>query len=389
MPDTQFTLRFEHAVPPAGHRAAERLQREVWDVLMDVFSEYLMGEGELWPYLREVTVGGRREGWWTVDDEALHFAFPTMDGARARSAAAFTHWSRLAAALRWRTLEKVADHSDARFVEPLDLVEVLENPDVLLATHDERTWLLETSDGPPRLLGDDGATRPIDALDDSAMEPLLERGRCQCRICGRLRPDPRFEEQWRADLNSGDRIAAQKAANFLLQTVAPSTQALTDLAGAADYASSYRHTRAMFDLGKRLGAERLDDLRDAIEQADDSGTRAALVACTAGLALEPAERTRVLMGYFSADAPAAETAIEFLGYGEVPAASRLDVAERATEQIGQRDDLDYAVALTLYNLYREEDYPPAVVKDALGELSRQSGEQADVARRALAWFDQR
>ncbi|MDX1747154.1 MAG: hypothetical protein R3324_14550, partial [Halobacteriales archaeon] len=92
MSEHEFCLQLEPDAP-GDERTTERLQREVWDVLMDVFSQYLMEEQGLWPYLRKVTIGGIRQGWWAGDDGALRFRFPDEDGEQRRSAAAFAHWS--------------------------------------------------------------------------------------------------------------------------------------------------------------------------------------------------------------------------------------------------------------------------------------------------------
>jgi hypothetical protein len=390
MSEYEFTLAYERAGNETDHFSRERFQREVWDVLLDMFSGYLMQEPGIWTYLRDVTVGGRREGWWQAEDDVLRFRFPLYDGARVRSAAACAHWAELAAAARARTLESLADQSGARLTDaPSDLAERLAHPEELFVVHAGQTWLLQALDGGMRLVGD-GEELRFDQLDETCrdeVEAMCEQSRCDCPICTRLRPDPQWQEAWRADLASGDRSRIERATSFLLQTVAPSTAAIVDLAAASIHRSAYRHTRAMFELGRRLAPSRIEDLALAVDREEDPRIKASLIACVAGLAVDPDVRTSVLVNHFEARSPAAETAVEFLGYGDVPRERRVEVAERLADRIGDRDDLDYAVALTLYNVFRQEEYPPAVVKGALRALADRSGEQADVARRALAWFD--
>jgi hypothetical protein len=391
MNEYEFTLHYERTEEAPDGRAGERLQREVWDVLMDVFSRYLIEEGDVWPYLREMTIHGRREGWWLPEEKRLRFLFTTRGGEWVRSAAACAHWARRAAATQWRRLERVAAHSGARFTNRLDPAELLSSPEDLFVTYEGQAWLIRSDDGVPELVGD-GVELAVDELPERAreeVETIVKTSRCGCRMCSRLRPDPQWEARWREDLASDDRSLADRAIHFLMRTVHPSTDAIVALAGASDQLSSYRHSRAMFELGQRLDASRAEDLSRALDDSHDSNTRAALIACIAGLPLDADERTSLLLGHAEAEAPAAETAVEFLGYGAVATTKRLEVAERLAELVGERDDLDYAVALTLYNLFREDDYPPSIVKETLRELARQSGEQADVAERALAWFDKR
>jgi hypothetical protein len=393
MPNHQFDLdisRNQTDTPgPFSAAPISRLQRDIWDALLRHSMRYVGEYQSVWDYLRRVTTEGDREGWFGAADGRLTYTFPDMDGAARLSAAASHHWMRRAAAAIRKTLDGIAEQSDARIDGGIDaLADLLRNPDELFVEVRGEPWLLRAN-GELELVGDETilAWSELDGDERAAVERVRERNLCGCRMCVQMRPDPQWEESWRESLESDDIEERREARWFILHSTNPSTETIVAAAKGTGRAGLYRHLRAMNALGRRLPGERVDELTDAVVDHDDDTVRASLVACIAGMVLEPQRRVDVLVEMFDLPSPVAETAVEFLGYGELPDASRSGIAEALESRVGESDDLNYAIALTLYNIYRKNDYPPSVVKDTLQRLSQQSGEAADVADRALQWFD--
>lgn len=368
-----------------------RLQRDIWDALLRHSMRYVGDYQSVWGYLRRVTTRGEREGWFEATDDALTYSFPTFDGEARRSAIASYHWMRRALAANRNTIHNIAEQADARIEGEIDdLGPLLEQPSEIFIEYRDEPWLLRAN-GELELVSDE-ATLRWSELDDERrrlVEEAREQNRCGCRMCQQMRPDDEWEQTWREALNSPDIEQRREARWFILHSANPSTDAIMAAARDNELASLYRHLRSMNALGRRLPAERHEELSRAILETDDGTVQASLVACIAGMLLEPEQRVEVLRGMFDKPSPVVETAVEFLGYGELPDASRLSITEDLESRVGESDDLNYAIALTLYNIYRSEDYPPGVVKDTLQRLSRQPGEAADVAERALSWFEGR
>lgn len=373
---------------PLSAAPISRLQRDIWDALLRHSMRYVGAYQSVWNYLRKLTTQGEREGWFEVVDDQLRYHFTSFDGEAPLSAAAAYHWMQRAAAAIRKTLDGIAEQSNAGIEGGIDeLGELLDDPTDLFVEVRGEPWLMR-ADGELELVGDDTVLSWSELDDDEkkAVERVRERNACGCRMCVQMRPDPEWEQTWRDALGSDDIEERREARWFILHSTNPSTETIIEAARGTGRGSLYRHLRAMHTLGRRLPAERVDELTNAVVDQDDETVRASLVACISGMILEPQQRVDVLRGMFDLPSPVAETAVEFLGYGELPDASRADITEALESRVGESDDLNYAIALTLYNIYRSDDYPPSVVKETLEELSRSAGEAADVAERALEWF---
>ncbi|MFP4598185.1 MAG: hypothetical protein ACOC9W_00255 [Persicimonas sp.] len=390
---TELTISLRGADADLEPARLARLQREVWDSLLDFFSRYVGEYRDVWAYLHDMTRRGSAEGWFRADQSVLRFEFPDHQGQRLRSAAAAKHWSRLGVAARQKTLASLAEHADVGLeADSPNLETLVFEPDALFVPIKDTLWKVDsTQDGSFELVGD-AETRPSTALSEEArrqVEQVVDSGLCACGMCARLRPDEEFEARWRLRLSDAPEVRARQALQYLLQSVSPSREAIVDLAGFAPRANIYRHTRQLFEFGKRLDADRLGFVRESIEEADDPRIEAALVALMAGLPLDAETRTDVLIEAFDAESPVAETAVEFLGYGPVAPDRLDDLVEQLEQRAGDSQDLDHAIALTLYNLFRSVDYPPRSVKETLERVAGRAGEAADVATRALSWFERR
>ncbi len=393
MNTTELTISLRGADADLEGAGPKRLQREIWDSLLDFFSRYVGEYRDIWEYLHDMTRRGSAEGWFRADQGVLRFEFPDHDGTRQRSAAAAMHWSRLGVAARRKTIASLAEHAEIGVEAGSPSLETLVfEPDALFVPVRDTLWKVEWSEnGSFELVGDE-ETRPAGALSEQARKKVgqvIESGLCACGMCARLRPDTQWEEQWREELEDAPEIRARQALQYLLQSVSPSREAIVDLAGFAPRANIYRHARQLFEFGKRLDADMLGFVRERIEAADDPRIEAALVALMAGLPIDTETRTDMLVAAFDEQSPVAETAVEFLGYGPVAPDRLDDVVEQLEQRAGDSRDLDHAIALTLYNLFRSVDYPPRSVKKTLERIAGGAGEAADVATRALSWFERR
>lgn len=325
------------------------LQRELWDSSLETLTHYLPEEKDFFAYLRGLTATCFKDRRFRVEGENMVFDFDGDFASFAR------HALSLIVAARQETLQKLAEHHEIELVRLEALREALMNVE--------------------------------DTFDESLA--AIEGGMCQCPICLQLRPVQAFETRWITALESDDAAEAEQASFFVLNAAEPSSDALRALAGASVNLGEYRLRRALYHLGKRLPGDRFTAIQQAIETSRNVHEAAGLVAVFSGLEVDVEMRFDALREHFDADSPAAETAIEFLGYGEVPAARRDELADELAERVGRNDDVDYAIAITLYNVFREIDYPPSKVKSTLEELRGARGEAADVAQRAMAWFDSR
>lgn len=391
MSEYRFALEIEREVTdtpgPFSATPVSRLQRDIWDAMLRHSMRYVGEYQSIWSYLRRLTTEG--EGWFEATDDTLTYTFPTFDGEARLSAAAAHHWMRRSASAIRKSLAGIAEQSDARLVGGFDdLRDMLEDPDELLVELRDEPWLIRL-DGSVELVGDDASLAWADLDDDEkdTVGTVRERDTCGCRMCQQMRPDDAWEKAWRADLDSADLEERREASWFIVHSTNPSTELIEAAARQTDRAGLYRHLRAMKALGRRLPPGRLDELTDAVSETGDTRAQASLVACIAGMLLEPDARVEILQQMFDLPSPVAETAVEFLGYGEIPDATRIDITEALQSRVGEDDDLNYAIALTLYNIYRKDDYPPSVVKETLQKLAGQPGEAGEVAERALAWFD--
>ncbi|MGM0555817.1 MAG: hypothetical protein ACQEVA_05520 [Myxococcota bacterium] len=393
MSDYRFTIAIERetseASDPLTSTPVSRLQRDIWDAILRHSMRYVGEYQSVWDYLRKMTTRGEREGWFQAEANALAYEFPTFHGEAPLSAAASHHWARRTAAAIHKSIQGIAEQSEASIEGGLDeLRDLLARPNDLFVELRDDLWLLRVDDE-PKLISDDTTLTwsDLDEAEQATVSDVRERGLCGCRMCQQMRPDESWEQRWRAALESDDIEQRRDARWFILHSTNPSIESIVAAARGTGRASLYRHLRAMNALGRRLPVERLDELSEAILDVDDETVQASLAACVAGMLLDPEQRVDVLKEMFDLPSPVAETAVEFLGYGEIPDTSRMGIAEALEERVGEGDDLNYAIALTLYNIYREDDYPPSVVKETLQQLSRQSGEAAGVAERALQWFD--
>lgn len=389
----ELTLKLTSATEP-GDFHLDRLQRELWDAMLAFCANYVSDQGDIWAYVRDVTLQGQTAGWFRSSEHEMVYDLPDHDGDSALSAAATIHWLELASVAAWKTLESVAEHHGLELAAPQRLLaEVLDEPEDRFVTIGGSLWKLGRADGTTRLVGDGIAMAAseldeVDEPDASLIRDVAQTGRCMCGMCVRLRPDPPHEGEWVDQLIRGsDQNAAERAAWFLFQSASPSDDAIIALSSNATVRNMYRHARSMFELGKKLDATRFEGLLGRFATMEDRHARAALIACIAGLPVDAARRVEVLSELIADGGIIAATAVEFLGYGTIPASLRERFAEQLTRVVGESEELDYAIALTLYNVFREESRLPREVRQAFERLASSSGDGADIATRALSWFD--
>lgn len=316
------------------------LQREIWEKVVEILAQYAPDFPELWTFIRELTDHAFKERNFRLQNDTFVFDFGDDTPSRY-----LNHVFERLVSAEYETLQRRADHHGVKLQEVPSLADVL--------------------------------GEPIDRFGKD-LEPRASGEECECPLCVRLRPDAAFEDRWI------EAKASPQVRDFILRSANPSTNLLVALAASADTSSSYRLRRSMYSLGKRLDPSRFESLVTRAKDADSSQVQAGLVAVLAGIDVDPHVRVDALEVFFDADAPVAETAVEFLGYGAPPRHAS-ELAEKLSDCVGRYQSLDDAIALTLYNLFRGGDAPADAIA-ALRVLRTTSGEAGDIAGRALEWF---
>lgn len=318
----------EIALPP------KLLHRELWDSMVSFVQRYEALEPT---YLMDLAKTGFERGLWQADPKHLVYSFPD-------SALSF-HAFQLAQVFHRTTLERLAEQLGVK----------------LKAPH----------------------VTPEAALASAKLELT------DAVICKMLLPEPEFEAKFCADAASEDIHVSADGVEYLLTCLKPSNDALLALAQASVRQGWYRQARAMFELGKRLSADRESFLLGTIRANDSTLANeaiASLAACVAGLPLDSRTRFEVLLDLKDRAYPVAEVAIEFLGYGTIHTGDHDVLIDTLRGIIGLRASLDEATALTLYNVFREEG-ASWQARSVLRTLQENGlGDSAEIAERALSWF---
>jgi len=327
--------------------ATKILLREVWDSMHGFLRPYTTLPKA---YLNRIQKDAIAAGWWSAKSGELIFVFPDPSDLELEPEAA-----------------EVAS------------VDVLAMVSFQIASIFHR----KTLDRLAEQLGVELGASPVGMEEALAIAEAAFPG---LELCLKLRPEGVAEAEFIVAAQSSDIHESAQGVEFLLASHNPSNDGLLALAGAAKSQGWYRQARAMFELGQRLESERSDWMLGQAKSLEEPEARAALVACFAGLPLPSDVRLSSLLELFEEPFPVAEAAVEFCGYGTIDAADLDSLADSLKPIIGRRDELDEAIAMTIYNVFRESS-PPWQARSILRELEESGrGDSAAIAERALTWF---
>lgn len=331
MREVRFELVIEDpeiALPP------RLLHRELWDSMLSFVQRYNAIESA---YLTHLSKIGFAQGLWRANAQELVYGFEDSPLSY--------HAFQLAQVFHKTTLERLAEQLGVRLKEPHLSAEA--------------------------------------ALASAALELP------DAVMCKMLLPEPEFELKFCADSASDDIHVSADGVEYLLTSLNPSNEALLALSRAASQQGWYRQARAMFELGRRLKEDRHPFLTGTLhaEHSDLSNEAlAALTACLAGLPLDSQTRFKSLVSLLDREFPVSESAVEFLGYGTIHTGDFDALTDALRNLLGLRASLDEAVALTLYNVFREVGAPWQARSVLRALQERGLGDSADIAERALSWF---
>lgn len=204
-----------------------------------------------------------------------------------------------------------------------------------------------------------------------------------------LLPDDETQRVFVDDVLGEDIHQSQRAADFILASHRPSIEALVAVSKASKKLGWYRCARGLFEVGSRLGAEMsVHELEDFLKEArvilpDSPEAGAAWVALRASLGLEMHE----IKSLVEESEPIPESLVEFVGYRSWTQSQAEELASIFRSVLGQRAELDEALASSTYNVFRDKEslWEARSLLRALEESGK--GESALIASRALEFFE--
>lgn len=197
-----------------------------------------------------------------------------------------------------------------------------------------------------------------------------------------LLPDDETQSAFVADALGEDIHQSQRAVDFILASHRPSVEALCAVSEASQKLGWYRCARGLYEVGKRMRSEMPVEELEALS-ASSSEAKAALVALRASIGL----RIEEIRELIKESEPVPESLVEFVGYESWTPSQAEELVSIFRSVLGQRAELDEALASSTYNVFRDKDslWEARSILRALEESGK--GESALIASRALAYFE--